>query len=467
LPAENGNSDKILLVTWYWAEDTLDDNNQETCMQHKVYRQRNTKSKILQRKARLLRCDQPRAQRLEARCRELEKKLAERTDELAALNEAENHRAEQFRLIAEVSHRFTSTLEFNEVMQQVARLIQQTFGYYHVGIGLIEADEVVYRVGAGILWDNPQFQFKPAHLKVGKEGLSGWVAATGESLLVADVSLEPRYVWLQGSQTRSELTVPISVKGKIIGVLDIQSDQLENFDHTDLELMHSLANQAGVAIENARLYEQAKQVAVLEERNRLARELHDSVTQTLYGMGLYAQAAIGQLALGNLEQVGENLREIIDTSQEVLAEMRLLIHELRPPVLVQDGLDMALQARLSAVEGRAGLQTSLKSDLAGRLPATIEEGFYRIALEALNNVVKHAHAHTVAVYLSQHQNVVTLEITDDGFGFDPQAVKAQGGMGLPAMQERAAALGGQLTIWSKPGEGAHVVMEVQVSTTTR
>jgi signal transduction histidine kinase len=467
LPAENGNSDKILLVTWYWAEDTLDDNNQEACMQHKVFRQRNGKSYILQRKARLLRCDQPRSQRLEARCRELEKQLAERTNELAALNEAEHRRAEQFRLITEVSHRFTSTLEFNEVMQQVVRLIQQTFGYYHVAIGLIEADEVVYRVGAGILWDDPQFQFKPARLKVGLEGFSGWVAATGESLLTADVSLEPRYVWMQGSQTRSELTVPISVKGKIIGVLDIQSDQLDNFNHTDLELMRSLANQAGVAIENARLYEQAKQVAVLEERNRLARELHDSVTQTLYGMGLYAQAAIGQLALGNLEQVGENLREIIDTSQEVLAEMRLLIHELRPPVLVQDGLDMALQARLSAVEGRAGLQTSLKSDLAGRLPATIEEGFYRIALEALNNVVKHAHAHTVAVYLSQHQNVVTLEITDDGLGFDPQAVKAQGGMGLPAMQERAAALGGQLTIWSKPGEGARVVMEVQVSTTTR
>jgi signal transduction histidine kinase len=404
----------------------------------------------------------PRLLGLEARSRELEKQLVEQTDALAALSEAHQRRAEQFRLITEVSHRFTSTLELNEVMQQVVRLIQQSFGYYHVAIGMIEEDEVVYRVGSGVLWDDPQFQFKPACLKVGKEGLSGWVAATGESLLIPDVSLEPRYVWMQGSQTRSELIVPISVKGNVIGVLDIQSDQMHKFDRTDLELMQSLANQAGVAIENARLYEQAKRVAVLEERQRLARELHDSVTQTLYGMSLYAQAAVGQLALGNLEQVAENLREIQDTSQEVLAEMRLLIHELRPPVLEQDGLVGALQARLSAVEGRAGLKTMLKSDLAGRLPAAIEEGLYRIAQEALNNALKHARAHTITISLSQNEKRVTVEIADDGAGFEPEQVKGQGGMGLPAMQERAAALGGRLEVISKPGAGARVVVEVKI-----
>jgi signal transduction histidine kinase len=431
-------------------------------MQRKGFHKNYYKLNILQRKAKFPRRSQPRLRRLEARSRELEKQVTERTNELAALSEAEQRHAEQFRLITEVSYRFTSTLELNEVMQQVVRLIQQSFGYYHVAIGMIEKDEVVYRVGAGILWDDPLFQFKPARLKVGKEGLSGWVAATGEPLLIPDVSLEPQYVWMQGSQTRSELTVPISVKGNIIGVLDIQSDQVNRFDHTDLELMRSLANQAGVAIENARLYEQAKQVAVLEERQRLARELHDSVTQTLYGTTLYAQAAVGQLALGNLAQVAENLREIQDTSQEALAEMRLLIHELRPPVLAQDGLEGALQARLSAVEGRAGSKTSLKSDLAGRLPAPIEEGLYRIALEALNNVLKHAHARTIAVSLSQRDKVVTMEIADDGSGFEPERTKGQGGLGLPAMQERAAALGGRLAVSSKPGEGTRLVMEVRI-----
>ena len=431
-------------------------------MQPKGFSQNNHNTNTLPRKAKFPRRLQPRLQQLKAHNHKLEKQLAELTNVLATLSEAEQRRAEQFRLITEVSQRFTSTLELNEVMQQVVRLIQQSFGYYHVAIGMIEEDEVVYRVGAGVLWDDAQFQFKPARLKVGKEGLSGWVAATGESLLIPDVRLEPRYVWMQGSQTRSEITVPVSVKGKIIGVLDIQSDQRNAFDQNDLELMRSLANQAGVAIENARLYEQARQVAVLEERQRLARELHDSVTQTLYGMGLYAQAAVGQLALGNLEQVAANLQEIIDTSQEALAEMRLLIHELRPPVLEHDGLDGAIQARLSAVEERAGLKANLKFDLAGRLPAAIEEGLYRIAQEALNNVIKHAHARLITVSLSQHDQVVTMEIADDGVGFDPGAVKARGGMGLPAMQERAAVLGGRLVVISKPGEGTRLVMEVQI-----
>lgn len=391
---------------------------------------------------------------------DLEKQLADRKNELAARNEAEQRRAEQFRLITEVSQRITSTLELNEVMLQVVRLIQQTFGYYHVAIGLIEGDEVVYRVGTGILWDDPQFRFKPSRLKVGKEGLSGWVAATGEALLVPDVSLEPRYVWMQGSLTRSELTIPITVKEKIIGVLDIQSDQLNAFDLTDLELMRSLANQSGVAIENARLYDQAKQVAVVEERHRLARELHDSVTQSIYGMMLYAQAAVGQMALGNLEQVRENLCEIQDTSQEALAEMRLLIYELRPPVLEREGLEAALQARLSSVEEKAGIKTSFKSDLVKRLPNPIEEGLYRVALEALNNTLKHAHARTIAISLSLREKAVALEIADDGRGFDREAVHGQGGLGLPAMQERAETLGGQLAVWSKPGEGTRVVMEV-------
>ena len=429
-------------------------------MQSKVNRLHHQKPNILQRQARFPRGYWLRMQRLEARSRDLEQRLADRTKELAALHETEQRRADQFRVITEVSQHITSTLELSEVMQQVVRLILQAFGYYHVAIGLIEGEEVVYRVGAGILWDDPQFQFKPARLKVGKEGIAGWVAATGEALLVSDVSQEPRYVWMQGSSTRSELTVPISVKGKIIGVLDIQSDKLNSFDRTDLELMRSLANQAGVAIENARLYEQAKQVAVLEERHRLARELHDSVTQALYGMTLYAQAAVGQLTLGNLELVSENLREIQDTSQEALAEMRLLIYELRPPILENEGLEVALQTRLSAVEGRAGLKTGLKSDLTGRLPTCVEEGLFRIAHEALNNALKHAHAHTITVSLSRRNNAVILDIADDGVGFDPQTVPEHGGLGLPAMQERAAALGGQVKVYSKPGEGTQVMVEV-------
>ncbi|MGB5933599.1 MAG: SpoIIE family protein phosphatase [Anaerolineae bacterium] len=182
--------------------------------------------------------------------------------ENARLFDAEQRRAEQFRVIAEVGRQITSTLDINELLVQVVRLVEQAFGYYHVAIGLIEGDEVDLRAGAGILWDDPEFQFKPARLKVGEEGITGWVTSTGESLLVPDVSREPRYVWMQGSKTRSELAVPIKAKGEVIGVLDVQSDRLNAFDQSDLTMLQSLAHQAGVAIENARLYER------LQEANR-------------------------------------------------------------------------------------------------------------------------------------------------------------------------------------------------------
>ena len=177
----------------------------------------------------------------------------------------------RLRILTEASQQITSILDINELLERVVRLIQGAFGYYHVGIGLVEGDEVVYRVGAGDLWDDPNFQFKPQRLKVGVEGITGWVASTGEPVIVPDVMRDTRYVWMQSSLTRSELIVPITVKGRTIGVLDAQSERLDDFDETDLEVITSLANQAGIAIENARLFsETQRHLTETEKRaNRL------------------------------------------------------------------------------------------------------------------------------------------------------------------------------------------------------
>jgi len=181
-------------------------------------------------------------------------------------------------------------------------------------------------------------------------------------------------------------------------------------------------------------------------------------------MTLYSQAALGQLNLGHLEQAAENLRELQDTAQEALAEMRLLIYELRPPELEKEGLDAALQNRLAFVEERAGLKASMISELTERLPQTIEEGLYRIAREALNNVLKYAQASTVTIHLRQVEKLVTMEIVDDGVGFDPQDLRSRGGVGLRAMQERATELGGQWRVVSQPGKGTRVQVEVPLWT---
>ena len=214
-----------------------------------------------------------------------------------------------------------------------------------------------------------------------------------------------------------------------------------------------------LAEDNARLQERASQTAVLEERQRLARELHDSVTQTLYGASLQAEAAVRALADGEVEPAAASLREIRDTTQDALGEMRSLLFELRPPLLEERGLAAALRARLQTVEARAGLVTDFDGAHDDeRLPLEAEQELYRVAQEALNNVVKHAHAQHVRVRMAVSDGHALLEIADDGVGFDP--LSDGEGFGLPGMRERAERLGGSLEVESSAGGGTRLRIEV-------
>jgi signal transduction histidine kinase len=379
--------------------------------------------------------------------------------EKARLFEVEQRRAEQFRVISEVGRRITSILAEDELLDEIVRLVQERLGYYRVGIGLVEDGEVVIRAGAGHFSEGLDSQ--PVRVKLGETGVVSWVAQSGEPLLVPDVTQDPRYHILQADETRSELAVPLMTKNIVIGVLDVQSNSLNAFDEKDLTVLQSLASQAAVAIENARLYQQARQLAVVEERNRLARDLHDSVTQSLYGITLFAEAADRLLAAGDVDLAAEHVRELRVTAQESLREMRLLIFELRPLILGEHGLASALQVRLESVEGRSGLETVLEIEGEEQeLPAETEGGLYRIAQEALNNALKHAQARCIEIRLRWTPSPITLEIIDDGVGFDPHTIRQQGGLGLQGMEERAAQLGSQLSIQSQPGQGTRVKVEV-------
>jgi signal transduction histidine kinase len=382
--------------------------------------------------------------------------------ENARLYKTEQRRAEQFRVISKVGSHITSILDVDELLDEIVHLIKKGFGYYLVGIGLNEGDVMVTKTGAGPAWDDPAFE--APRLKVGEEGIMGWVAGTGEPILAPDVSQEPRYISTpQTAGTRSELCVPLRTKTAVIGVLDLQSEELNAFDESDLVVLQSLAHQAAIAIENARLYEQAQQLATLEERQRLARELHDSVTQSLYSVTLFAEAARRLASGDDREQMQSYLDQLGGTAQQALKEMRLLVYELRPSALEQVGLVEALRQRLDAVEGRAGMEARLLVEGTVELSAAVEDGLYRIAHEALNNVLKHAEVTSVTVRIRTDGDRVELEVEDNGKGFDPTAVSDRGGMGLINMRERAESLGGSLTVVSAPGEGTRVKVEVEVS----
>lgn len=290
------------------------------------------------------------------------------------------------------------------------------------------------------------------------QGLAGRVAISGEPAIVEDTSLDEHVTpfIVKAEKLRALMQVPIRVAGEVFGVFSADYLQPHQFSEGEEKLLMAFAQRAGLAIETARLFEREEQITVMQERNRLARDLHDSVTQSMYGVSLFAEVALQLLKSGELEKTRQNLQELKEMALGALGEMRLLIYELRPSVFEQEGLLAAIQARLDSVEARVGLETNLIIEGKIALPVKIEEGLYRIAQEALNNVLKHSHAKTVTVSLRQDQQAVTLEIADDGDGFDPVQACETGCMGIHGMQERAAEMNAEFEIISQAGQGASV-----------
>jgi len=255
--------------------------------------------------------------------------------------------------------------------------------------------------------------------------------------------------------------VPVHAKGKALGVLSVLVEQIHKYSAEDVALLVAVADQVGSAAESARLRQQAELAAVGEERQRLARELHDSVTQSLYSLMLFAAAGRDATGDADLERVGRYFDRLSDTAQQALREMRLLIYELRPTVLQEEGLVGALRRRLEVVEKRAGLETDFIVDELPELPVALETGLYNIAQEALNNVIKHSGATQIVLRLGNEASLIHLTVKDNGAGFSPFAVSR--GIGLSSMQERAARLGGVLQIESSAGRGTLVHAKIPFS----
>lgn len=378
--------------------------------------------------------------------------------ENARLFKLEQRRAEQLRSIAEVSHEISGYLAVDTLANQAAYLIQQAFGYYHVHIGLIEDGAVVFRPTAGVWRDQRACYFCDKHrFLVGEVGAAGRAAATGEPLLVRDVQQDARYLPMDSQQTGSALILPLKVRGQTIGVLNIESDDVDGFTEMDVGALQPLANQLAVALENARLYEQAQTLAALQERQKLSRELHDSVSQALYGIGLGTRTALKLIESDATDKnaLTQPLEYVLSLATAGLAEMRALIFELRPESLEAEGLVPALTRRIEALSARHGFDVEAELAAEPDLPLGSKEVLYRVAQEALHNVVKHANATCVAISLTTINGDVILEVRDDGQGFDSQGA-FPGHLGLKSMRERVQAVDGHLTIESASGQGTMV-----------
>ena len=260
---------------------------------------------------------------------------------------------------------------------------------------------------------------------------------------------------------RSWLGVPLVSKERAIGLLAVLHEEPGHYTEGDAELVRTIANQAAIAIENARLYEQAQSAAALEERQHLARELHDSVSQALYGITLGADAALTLLERDPV-RIDEPLQYVRSLAEAGLAEMRALIFELRPESLENEGLVAALEKQAASLQARHEIEVHVSLGGEPDVPLEAKEMLYRVAQEALHNTVKHARASGVDLKLERDANGITLEIGDDGVGFDSSS-SFPGHLGLKSMRERAERLDGKFEVESGLGGGTRIRVRVPMS----
>jgi signal transduction histidine kinase len=256
--------------------------------------------------------------------------------------------------------------------------------------------------------------------------------------------------------------IPLKTGGEVLGLLAMGfTDPDRKFSSDEVALAETIASDVASAIKNAQLSEQARLAAIEAERQRLARELHDSVTQSLYSLTLLSDGWRTMAEQGTLANPAASFERLGDVGQQALKEMRLMIHQLRPSILEEVGLERGLQVRLEAVEMRANIEAHLKTsgDLE-TIPVEVEEQMFYIAQEALNNSLRHAQASEVNVQIQVAEDQLTLSIQDNGKGFDPNMDTA--GMGLINMRQRATSIGGDLTILSEPGFGSTVTAHPSV-----
>jgi signal transduction histidine kinase len=247
----------------------------------------------------------------------------------------------------------------------------------------------------------------------------------------------------------------------ILGMVTLRSDQARN---------ESQALLAELQVANQKLRDYAKQIETLaaaEERNRLARELHDSVSQTIFSMNLTAQSA-RILIDRDPERVAGLLDHLQTLSQNALGEMRSLIQQLRPHSLIENGLPAALRDHAAERFEQDNLKVEVQVKGKGHLPPIVEEGLFRIAQEALNNIVKHAKTDKAMIQLKFVNDLASLTIEDQGVGFDQTSTKsATGHMGLSSMRERVESLGGNLDIDTSPGKGTRIRIEIRTTKDTK
>jgi PAS domain S-box-containing protein len=368
---------------------------------------------------------------------------------------------EQATLLA-ISHTLASTLEFQPglILDQLREIIE----YTHCGLFALEDSTLstLAMRGTPILEAASPFRIRLQ----GPETLATLFNGH-RPIRIANVwSEDPQAQFLRAfldngaaallEGIQSWMWVPLAVKSRVIGGVGVAHQKRNYFTAHHADLALSVANQAAITMVNTELNKQAQALAVLEERQRLARNLHDAINQSLFSAGLIAEV-LPRLWERDQKEARRSLEDLRRLTRGAMAEMRALLAELRPSTLIDAELGDLLRLLGNAFIGRTNIPAKVTVLGQGVLPAEVQVAIYRVCQEALNNVAKHAAASLVEIYLKHEEPAIELSIRDNGQGFDPTQTTS-GHYGLSMMHERAKAVGAQLSITSQPGHGTELII---------
>jgi PAS domain S-box-containing protein len=400
--------------------------------------------------------------------------LSDVTEQVQAyqlLEKRVNERSRQITALLELARNVASTLELKPLLALVLSQLKTVVNYTGAAIATLED-------GCFVILDyqGPTPREQILGLRIPTNLSSGYseVVYRRQPVIfgdLADMDLQPHAHTAQDDSLLREhfgyahswLGVPLMAKDRVIGVLRVDHEQEGRFNEQDAQIVLAFANQAAVAIENARLYERAQILAALEERQKLARELHDSVSQALYGIALGARTARTLVERDEMDpsSLAPPLDYVLALAEAGLAEMRALIFELRPESLEAEGLVTALSKQAEALRARHQIEVRVVLGDEPQVSLNVKEALYRVAQEAMQNTIKHAQASLVELRLETTNGWLVLEVKDNGMGFDP-AQDFPGHLGLRSMRERIENQRGELTIDSAPRLGTRVLVHIPI-----
>lgn len=382
----------------------------------------------------------------------LNQRLQEQIDEQKRTRVLEKEERILTEVLRDTLATMSSTLDLDRILDHILDTVGRVTPYDGANILLVESDLVRVVRQKGYVEKGAEKDWLNQRIPLARLATLQQLIDTGKPLAIADTSTSSMWIGFPNLDwVSSSAIAPIRSNGKVLGFLSLDSATPGHFTQTHAERLQTFADQAAIAIQNARLLDRAKRAAVLAERNRLANELHDTISQTLWSMSLITERlpAIWEI---NREEAQRSLTTLHQLAQNALAEMRALLLELHPSSLTDAKLGDLIHETAKIIATRTGMRISVQIKNEDPIPAEVHFVLYRVVQEALNNVALHASASHVEIFYASDGGHIDLTIQDDGLGFNPADIDP-GRLGLSIMSDRLKGIGGTLETISSKGKG--------------